>query len=359
MFSPQGPVIFLVLVGGFGGLVLLLVRVGKLLPRLLASASAFVLAAVFGMAAVNRFYDYYQSWGDLYDDVTGRQPGVVALPTLGKGSATQVLRDTGDRAKKGLLLDMVLRGSRSGISRHGLVYLPPQYFQPAFASTRFPVVELLHGAPGAPTAWERILHTSEVYRRLLGKHQAQPAVLVAPDVNGGDTAPSQQCLDVANGPRDDTYISTDVPDALAAAVRVQPRGPHWAIAGYSEGGFCAANLALRHPRWFGAAAVMSGYFQPLPVQGVDPFNGDARARLDNDPLWLAEQLRPGRPVPAFWLMAGKDDHGDVTGARSFKAVLGRQQPGVPFVLIPRARHSFAAWIPALPRMLEWTTGRIR
>jgi hypothetical protein len=360
VFGPQSPLIFLLLIAGFGGLTSVVIRGRPLWPRLLASAGTFVFAAIFGMAAVNRYYDYYQTWGDLYDDFTGRQPGVSALPPAGSG-AVQIMRpgrNAGERATKGLLLDMMLAGRHSGVSRHGLVYLPPEYFRRPYATTRFPVVELLNGSPGMPSDWERMLHTSEVFRRLLHGHKAAPAVLVAADVNGGPTSLGQQCLDVPGGVRDDTYLSEDVPQALLASFRVQRPGPHWAIAGYSEGGFCAANLALRHPGSYGAAGVMSGYFQPLPQRGADLFRGDARARLANDPLWLAEGLRPTRPIPAFWLMAGRSDRGDVVAARTFRSVVDRWEPGVPLVLIPHAAHTFAAWIPALPKLLVWATHRI-
>ncbi|HEX6472326.1 MAG TPA: alpha/beta hydrolase-fold protein [Streptosporangiaceae bacterium] len=360
MFGPQSPLVLILLVAGFVGLTCLVVRGRPLWSRLLASTGTFVIAAVFGMAIVNKYYDYYQTWGDLYDDLTGRQPGVSALPPAGHG-ALRILRQdraTGERAKKGLLLDMMLAGRQSGISRYGLVYLPPEYFWRPYATARFPVVELLNGSPGMPSDWERMLHTSEVFRRLLHDRKAAPAVLVAADVNGGPTSLGQQCLDVPGGLRDDTYLSKDVPRALLASLRVQRPGPHWAIAGYSEGGFCAANLALRHPGSYGAAGVMSGYFQPLPRQGADLFRGDARARLANDPLWLAEGPRRPRPFPAFWLMAGRSDRGDVVAARTFKSVVDRREPGVPLVLVPHAGHTFAAWIPALPKLLGWATHRI-
>jgi hypothetical protein len=38
---------------------------------------------------------------------------------------------------------------------------------------------------------------------------------------------------------------------------VQPPGSAWAVAGYSEGGFCAAELGLRFGRDYGYAGVLS------------------------------------------------------------------------------------------------------
>jgi hypothetical protein len=63
-------------------------------------------------------------------------------------------------------------------------------------------------------------------------------------------------------------------------------------------------------------------------------------------------------VPAFWLMVGRSDRGDVTAARTFQAVLGRWRAGPPLVLVPHTAHTFAAWIPALPKLLTWLTARI-
>ena len=61
------------------------------------------------------------------------------------------------------------------------------------------------------------------------------------------------------------------------------------VAGYSSGGYCAANLALRHRGSFGAAAVINGYFRAAdgpPARAEQwPAAGSA-----NSPLYLAERL---------------------------------------------------------------------
>ena len=83
-----------------------------------------------------------------------------------------------------------------------------------------------------------------------------------PEVNGPRRW-SGQCLNQTGGQQDATYLARDVPAYVAARLWVVPPGPGWGIAGYSAGGFCAANLALGYPRRCGAAAVMSGYFTPV------------------------------------------------------------------------------------------------
>jgi enterochelin esterase-like enzyme len=64
-----------------------------------------------------------------------------------------------------------------------------------------------------------------------------------------------------------------------------PRGR--VIAGLSAGGYGAVDIALRHPRLFGAVESWSGYFTPLPD---GPFKHAPRATLAaNDPIQLAPQ----------------------------------------------------------------------
>jgi enterochelin esterase-like enzyme len=355
VFGPQSWLVLILLVAAFCGLAYLLACKSNIFLRVGAGALSFVVAAVFGMALVNKFYDYYQTWSDLYNDLTGNEPGVAALPPAGG----KQLENKGNRDKTGLLVSTSLAGPKSGVTRTGLVYLPPEYFKPQFASARFPVVELFHGSPGQPSDWQTGLHTTETFKNLLAEKKAKPAVLVMPNINGNQGgATGSQCLDQPKGVQNDTYLSQDVPADVISQFRVEQVGAHWAVAGFSEGGFCAANLALRHPQVYSAAGVMSGYFQPLPEGGRDPFHGDAQARLANDPLWLASRTTSYANLPAFWLMAGSSDRGDVEEAQLFRSVLVAHGQTPPFVKIPRARHTFAAWNPALPKMLGWITDRV-
>lgn len=360
MLEPQSFLLFVLLVAVFVAMVYWLVRSTHLLLRILAGTCAFVAAAVFGMAGVNKYYDYYQTWGGLIADFAGTTPGgVTQLPTI--GGHPQDLRELAAHtdlrhAKRGLLISTTLPGARSHITRTGLVYLPPQYFEPAYASYRFPVLELLHGSPGQPLDWETALHTTETYLREITRDKVRPAVLVMPDVNGSLIA-AEQCLNQWHGPQDETYLARDVPADIIAGLRVQPLGAHWGIAGYSEGGYCAANLALRHRRDFGVAGVMSGYFQPLREKGADPFHGDPKARLANDPMWLVANLPPDARLPAFWVMAGKADRGDLAAAIAFATELDRHEH-VPLMLVSHGRHSFAAWLKALPKLLSWAANRL-
>src|SRR5260370_1026088 len=138
---------------------------------------------------------------------------------------------------------------------------------------------------------------------------ARPAVVVMPDANGGARI-SLQGLSQVGGPQDLTSLGVALPAQIARIVRVQRPGLAWGVAGYSEGGFCAANMALRYPDRYGFAGVLSGYFAPLDNQlagtgrPVSPFAGDDRLREQNTPLDELGSLPAATVIPRFWLAAG-------------------------------------------------------
>jgi len=118
------------------------------------------------------------------------------------------------------------------------------------------------------------------------------------------------------------------------------------VAGYSEGGFCAANMALRFRRRYGFAGVLSGYFKPAdnqlvrPLRQVSPFGGSARLRRENTPLDTLPGLPRSAVLPRFWLGAGADNPVDVASVQAFWRELAPRQPQAPVVLTrggPRSR----------------------
>jgi enterochelin esterase-like enzyme len=222
------------------------------------------------------------------------------------------------------------------------------------------VIELIHGQPGEPQDWINVVGVTRAFDRLLADKLAQPAVLVMPDANGGARI-SLQCLNQAGGPQDLTYLAVDLPAQVARMLRVSRPGPAWAVAGYSEGGFCAANMALRYPNRYGFAGVLSGYFTPLDNQlagtgrPVSPFGGDDRLRDENTPL---DELPAAAVIPRFWLGAGAADGQDVLIAKRFWQELRPRQPDAPLTLTPGSGHTMTTWRAQIPSMLTWMTPRL-
>src|SRR3984957_7574469 len=269
---------------------------------------------------------------------------------LGAISTTSTTTTRATAVESGRIGWITLPGKLSGYSRRGLLYLPPQYGQARYALVKFPVVELFHGTPGSPVSWDTVLQISQVANALIAGHVIGPMVLVMPAINGS----GHDYQDCVNGPgvSDDTYLTQDVRADVLARYQVSQDPYEWGVAGYSSGGYCAANLALRHPGSFGAAAVIEGYFRAADGPAGAALNHDEPLETANSPLSLAERLPPGSgPVPAFWVAAGTRDTSDYRPATVFTAALDRIQQ-VPFIKL-NATDTGTAWQAALPAALTW------
>ncbi|MGH3275239.1 MAG: alpha/beta hydrolase [Streptosporangiaceae bacterium] len=368
MPEPQSTLFFLALMAVFGLLVWWLVSTRQVVLRIFAAFLAFVPAVMFGGAAVNKYYDYYQTWGAAVSDLTGQAapaapaPAVADRPGVQFGTFLGQQIDTGLAAQSGFTLKLGVTGRVSHLTRNVYVYLPPQYFQRAYRAYRFPVIELLHGYPGSPQDWITVLNVNETLNSLVSHRLAKPVVLVMPDSNGA-IGVSLQCLNQNRGPQDDTYLSQDLPDYLSAELRVQPPGRGWGIAGYSEGGFCAANLGLQHGNVFSYAGILSGYFAPSsnqlqnPRRLVSPFANVTQRRL-NTPIDELLALSPRRQIAQFWMGAGGSDGSDVRSAQIFRQLLEVHQPDVPLQVVPGSGHTMFTWRVLVPSMLSWMTPRL-
>ena len=367
MLEPQSTALFVLLVVIFGGLMWATIFARHTAFRILAACLAFLPAMLFGVLAVNKYYGYYQTWGAVIADLSNR--GVTAASqvpdvALTRGSQSGTLDGSRSHLKQaqqqGYTLRLMVPGPRSGITRVVYVYLPPQYFQPRYQAYRFPVIELIHGQPGQPEDWISVVGVTDTFDRLLQEKHAQPAVLVMPDANG-DRRISLQCLNQVGGPQDLTYLAVDLPTQIAHLLRVQRPGSGWGVAGYSEGGFCAANMALRYPYNYGFAGVLSGYFKPFdnqladPARLVSPFGGNLRLEEENTPLEEVQMLPAGVVIPRFWLGAGAADRQDVADAEVFWQELRLRQGNVPLTLTAGGGHTMTTWRAQVPSMLTWMT----
>jgi enterochelin esterase-like enzyme len=367
--GPQSTTFFLLLIVVFGGLMWWMAVARQLVFRVLAACLAFIPAMAFGVAAVNKYYDYYQNWNSAISDFTGQNSQATEVPTTESGTGVKFSTFLGSAidqqvaAQFGYTVHLDVTGQITHITRSVYVYLPPQYFQAAYRNYRFPAIELLHGFPGTPEDWITVVGVTTMMQQLVNSGQAKPAVLVMPDANGG-RAISLQCLNQFNGPQDATYLAQDLPQYISERLRVEPPGPAWGIAGYSEGGFCAANLGLKYGNRFGFAGVLSGYFVPFdnqlgnPPRLVSPFGKNVKLRRANTPDDLVLSLPPGTRIPQFWLGVGSGDHSDFKNAQVFEQLLQTRQPGVVLKVVPGGGHTMFTWRALMPPLLEWMTPQL-
>ncbi|MGP3983767.1 alpha/beta hydrolase [Streptomyces sp. KR80] len=306
-------------------------------------------------ALVNQHFGYVVHAEDLFG-LHAR--GIVAVRAEdGPAEVAARMRAVG-RPGRGVLLEVPVPGERSGIrGRSAYVYLPPQYFERAHVRTRFPVLELLHGQPGEPEDFLRSLDADRLYERALRKRATGPMVLVMPDGNGSRWR-STEGVDAVRGERAETYLTDDVATTVQRLFRVQRRGPHWGLAGFSVGGYAAVNLALRNQEHYGAAASMSGYFTAVEDEYTGAlYRGSERAKRENSPLWCVAHRRVGST--AFYLMAGTDDDHTWKATPPFHRSLCALGEDVELAVEPGGGHTYRAWRNALPDVYNWAWTRVR
>jgi hypothetical protein len=306
-----------------------------------------VFAQLLAVAAVavwaNNTFGFYDSWSDLMG---------------GSQSSSQQAEANGSlplAGGQGSVVALTVNGKASRASGIVLVWLPPQYNQPAYKTTRFPVFVMLPGQPGTPEGVFSQFQFARQATKAIRSRAVKPFVAVFPPLM---IAPPRdtECTDIPHGPQAETWLATDVRAAVLRHVRVTPEGRQWSAAGWSTGGFCATKLLLRHRSEFNAAAPMGGYFtaETDPSTG-DLFNGSKTLRRENSPSWLIRQ--PGQPDANVLIVVSKNDRHSYDGGRyaDSKQMIAdtRGYPNVATILLPSGGHNYTNYRQTLPGVFAW------
>jgi enterochelin esterase-like enzyme len=378
-------------------------RIGTLAARLGLIAISQALAITAVLAYLNGYYTFFGSWSALFGSgasppaaavgeaasstpivITGIDLGPVpgglsVLPEVANGrlaakpphvyaehhSVTNLAIAPGldlsggvARAAKsvGEVLQVTVRGSGTGISSVAdYVYLPPQYFQKAYARTRFPVVLALTGYPNDPWSIVRRLEVPAIAARLVAQGKIGPAVYVMMNVSVAlprDT----ECTNVPEGPQAESFFAQDVPLAVERAFRVQSGRSGWAVLGYSTGGYCAAKLAMMDPYQFSAAVSMAGYYTALKDSTTgNLYGGSLGYRDENNLDWRLNHL-PAPPVSVL-VTSSCIGEKDLPGTLAFVRLIRPPMQGYSLIL-PQGGHNYRTWVRELPQSLEWLSQRL-
>ncbi|WP_242903360.1 alpha/beta hydrolase [Actinomadura terrae] len=376
----------------------------------LIATQALLTAAI--VLITNKYFVFYATWNDLFGSDVAKVKVNQVQPTGGgrAGPAELVRRTTTDLApehrgreqgpaKDGRVDHLEIRGPRSGIDTEAYVYLPPQYFQPAYAGKRLPVIVLLSGGPSA-MAWIKQARLPATADKAAGDRTAQPMVYVMVGAPRG-------CVDTPGrrGGLPETFLAQDLPPALASTYRLPFTRKGWGLAGLGEGGRCAARLAMLHSDRFATAASMGGRFDPpgppakseppagtgeptlpagdapppasdspleagnpkkhkkhhkprhygLPGAKGDPYGGSAVYRQDNDLLWRLEHL----PPPPVAVLATTPAGGEEQRQADRLVALTRPPMWASRTIIPAQLRTLADWRPYLPQVLQWLSAHLR
>src|SRR5260221_3192103 len=176
MLGPDSRLLTALLITVSAALLIAAARLRLLPGRIACAALSIMVAMTGGVAAVNYYYGYYTTWGQMWADFHGGTGGLGGLGVISASRASAL-----GPAHIGWTS---LPGKLSGYTRSGLLYLPPQYSEARYARIRFPVVELFHGTPGSPRVWSTTLQVRQIMDTLLAVHLIGPMVLLMPEING-------------------------------------------------------------------------------------------------------------------------------------------------------------------------------
>jgi enterochelin esterase-like enzyme len=231
------------------------------------------------------------------------------------------------------------------------IYLPPGYDDHRMRNMRYPVIYLLHGAPGGKDDWVDGGSANQTADALIKSRTIHPVIIVMPDGCLGDPHHDTQWGNSpVTGERVEDAIIQDLIPAIDATYRTIPSRDARAIGGLSSGGYGAVNITLHHPEVFSTTFSLSGYYRwEKTYDGKDIWGSDAARRL-NSPEEIVQPL--SQPLHMD-IIEGLNEGAGVADTRTFDAKL--TQAGIDHEMhFYDGGHSWDFWKTHLLDALEYT-----
>jgi len=231
------------------------------------------------------------------------------------------------------------------------VYLPPGYDT---STVRYPVI---YNLPFPLGSWTAYVQLPALLDNLIDGGAIPPEIVVFVAEHGGPYADSE-CANSVDGREwfERNLVDTIVP-TIDARYRTVADAAARSVMGYSQGGFCAAMLTLRHPNVFGTSISFSGYFQAGIRSGQTPnawipFHANPTAEASVSPLTTAGRVATRlRKTLFFELSAGPTQPFYGPQYTAFARTLAGD--GIPFALFPTSLgHAWNAVRLQMPSILE-------
>jgi enterochelin esterase-like enzyme len=219
------------------------------------------------------------------------------------------------------------------------VYLPPGYA--AHPGKRYPVMYLLHGVPGRPDAFIDTVRMGVVQDELVALHKARPMILVMPFGSTGSFTDKEWANGIGAHEKWETFLARDVVRWVDARYRTIPSGSGRVLAGLSEGGYGALNIAIHHPGEFRVVESWSGYQRADPIRTI--FGKDKALLARNSPAHtIKAAARKLRKAHTFiWFYSGTGDREVKQNDRFAKTLKRLHLPFRYFVV--KGGHNWAIW----------------
>jgi len=301
-----------------------------LATRVVSVVLVEVLVVLSVMTYVNRANDVVTTWTSMTGSTSGLTPKTLSQSdgTGSFGNGINRWRRTRrmqakDRAAadRSTITSISIGGGPTGYDLPAQVYLPGSYDEASSAHRSYPVLELLAGFPGSYLSWSTGLRLKHTLDTLIRTGRMPAVIAVMPSQNPFPPADSE-CVNadpsVHSDSRAETYLTDDVPTYLAQHYRAAKGRINWVIGGYSTGGYCAANLALRHPDRYASAIALSAYFIGLRDDTTGRLFKDRKEFEANSPQFT---IAKPHPKLAFFTIHADDNARDGRASRHFVAAI--------------------------------------
>ena len=331
-------------------------------PRRAAAIGAAVLVLAAGANQVNVYFEAYPSlrvvlgpWLD-HKPVLIRTANVTeVVPHLGH-ALEDIWHPPPEMPKTGAVYQVDIPGTTSGFkARPGYVYLPPAYR--TTPRPQLPVLVLLAGQPGDPRQWIDSGGIQAMMDAFALSHKGLAPVVIMPD-DLGSTFANPLCMNTRLGAAE-TYLTVDLPNWVATHLQVSPPGHAWAVAGFSDGGTCAIQLATQAPQLYPNFVDISGQLHPtlgsLRRTLRKAFGGNVAAYDRFDPVTVMAHTR--FPHDAGVFVGGAADK--VYTPQQHAMYLAAQRAGMQVTFMEiSGGHSWQAWRDGLVQNVGWLAAEL-
>jgi S-formylglutathione hydrolase FrmB len=193
------------------------------------------------------------------------------------------------------------------------------------------------------SSWDRALGVKAELDGLIDEGMMPASIVVFIDTSGGPY-PDSECANSTDG-REwmARFIGETVPKYIDAVYRTITKPAARTLVGFSQGGYCAAILALDYPGVFGQAVSFSGYFH-AGVGSADawrPFGHSQKILDQYSPTLVAARL-PADVLRGLYFVLDFDPAQSLYGPEGESFVTVLKQSGYAYAVIGAGeKHSWS------------------
>lgn len=262
---------------------------------------------------------------------------------LNYGTSATIYQPIQETVAHGIVSTIAYRSpALGGRMRQFLIYLPPSYADTSFQ--RFPVIYLLHGTPGEMVDWFKGAHVDVTANDLIADGRISAVILVSPDGNGPMYKASEWANSFNGHQRMEDSIAQDLVAYVDAHYRTIASPAGRTLAGLSDGGFGATNIALHHPGVFGSVLTLGGFYwaDKSPVFGLGPID-DLAHRYNSPAAYVTSgQGQTSARMIHFIVGVATHDRGYFTAGMSFYKELKQLDVHADLISVS-GDHSWKTW----------------